>query len=151
MATFVADPASTQICQRIASAMDGTLSAESGGRNRGTTFTFSIPLVVPESPPSSPDTPLAPPPELGAAKRPGLLPPSPPARGSDSPPQPLRVLVAEDDPLCAAVMRKILERLNVAGTIVGDGAAAVSAYSDGAPRAFLQQRRARLSPPVHRS
>ena len=115
--------------------MDGTLSAESGGLNRGTTFTFAIPRLEPATPPPSPDTPLAPPPERGAAPA-QPLPPSPPSSGSDSPRSPLRVLVAEDDPLCAAVMRKILERLRVAGTIVGDGVAAVDAYTNGALRAL---------------
>ena len=124
--------------------MEGTLSAESGGLDQGTTFTFAIPLIEQESP-STPD--MAPPlhsalrkpsfSELGAASRVGPPPPSPqPSSASsdspDSPCPPLRVLVAEDDPLCAAVMRKILERLRVAGTIVGDGLAAVNAHKTGA-------------------
>jgi CheY-like chemotaxis protein len=43
------------------------------------------------------------------------------------------ILVAEDDALSQEVMRKVLGRLNVRFTMVGDGAAAVDAYNRGAP------------------
>jgi|LakMenEpi03Aug12_release.lakeMendotaPanAssembly.Ray.scaffolds.fasta_scaffold1778883_1 hypothetical protein len=109
--------------------MDGTLSAESEGLHRGTTFTFAIPLIEQASPPSSPDSPLV----LNASRaRPTPTPSPPPSSASETPSKPLRVLVAEDDLLCAAVLRKMLERLSVTGTIVGDGVAAVSAYTNGA-------------------
>jgi hypothetical protein len=44
-----------------------------------------------------------------------------------------KILVAEDDALSQAVMRKVLGRLNLRFTMVGDGAAAVEAYRHGAP------------------
>jgi CheY-like chemotaxis protein len=40
--------------------------------------------------------------------------------------------VAEDDLLSQAVMRKVLSRLGLRFTLVGDGAAAVEAYAQGA-------------------
>jgi CheY-like chemotaxis protein len=44
------------------------------------------------------------------------------------------ILVAEDDALSQAVMRKVLARLGLRCTLVGDGAAAVEAYRTGAAR-----------------
>ncbi len=44
-----------------------------------------------------------------------------------------KILVAEDDALSQAVMRKVLGRLNLRFTMVGDGSAAVEAYRHGAP------------------
>ncbi len=198
-----------QICRRIARAMGGDLTAHSEGLGRGTTVTFTIPLLL-----SSPDDVSTPrggrrsaagsalfgafvaaaasprcsagrasPPERDAAadqdaahSRPtaidvfapradsddGLSPPltpsspravaaasfvpppllltPPPPSPSPSPPN-VSVLVAEDDALCQAVMRKILGRLGVRFTIVGNGAAAVAAYKEGA-RAKLATPRA---------
>ena len=102
--------------------MGGTLTVTSEGRDRGSCFTFTIPLhersvrsSVPRSSveASMPDTRCSAVPNGGAR------------------PPPLRVLVAEDDGLCAALMRKILVRLQVDGTLVSDGAAAVAAYQQG--------------------
>jgi hypothetical protein len=42
------------------------------------------------------------------------------------------ILVAEDDALSQTVMRKVLSRLGLRYTLVGDGAAAVEAYMQGA-------------------
>jgi len=100
--------------------MGGTLTAMSEGRNRGATFTCIVPLLrLPPGTAHDGDCVLD---EVVVAA------PSP-RQADDGPPRALRVLVAEDDKLCAALMRKILVRLRVAGTIVGDGAAAVAAYS----------------------
>jgi hypothetical protein len=130
--------------------MGGTLTAASGGRNCGATISFAIPLLQQESAPpgsSSAAAAMLQAPHVSAAaaapaaredsaagasqalQRPTA------ARDDDdnAPRAPLRVLVAEDDALCAAVMRKMLERLGgIAGTIVGDGVAAVAAYECGA-------------------
>jgi hypothetical protein len=116
--------------------MGGTLTAASDGRNRGTTISFAIPLLQQEdAPPGSsaaatehaPRLSSAVPAVENSAAGASL------ARDSAAPRVPLRVLVAEDDPLCAAVMRKMLERIGgIAGTIVGDGVAAVAAYERGA-------------------
>lgn len=100
--------------------MGGTLTAMSEGRNRGATFTCIVPLLrLPPGTAHDGDRVLD---EVVVAA------PSP-RHADDGPPRALRVLVAEDDKLCTALMRKILVRLRVAGTIVGDGAAAVAAYS----------------------
>ena len=145
--------------------MGGTLTVTSEGRDRGSCFTFTIPLhersvrsSVPRSSveASMPDTLCSAVPNGGAAGSaaalpcaalapPTLLASSPPSSLSSSPsevvhengarPPLLRVLVAEDDGLCAALMRKILVRLQVDGTLVSDGAAAVAAYQQGARRA----------------
>jgi CheY-like chemotaxis protein len=159
-----------QICQRIASAMGGALTATSAGRDMGTTFTFTIPLLEDTS-----EAGVA----AGAAARylsaddigadanvtaasagadanggsaASLHAPleeqqAPPAHAQQPAPsvmitttgggaaaagggqqRPLRVMVAEDDRLCASLMHKILARLQVDGTVVGDGAAAVAMY-----------------------
>ena len=129
-----------QICQRIATAMGGTLTATSEGRDRGTTFTFAIPLLEQDA--GAPGS-------LTAAQRtPSLKRDTASCGHSASAPEPdaqaasaaatVRVLVAEDDALCTAVMRKVLERLHVAGTIVGDGEAAVEAYKNGACRRAMR-------------
>jgi hypothetical protein len=126
--------------------MGGTLTAASDGRNRGTTISFAIPLLQQEGAPPGPSAtatehapslssaaPTAENSVTGGASL-ALLQLPFPARDSAAPRVPLRVLVAEDDPLCAAVMRKMLERIGgIAGTmIVGDGVAAVAAYERGA-------------------
>ena len=139
--------------------MGGTLTVTSEGRDRGSCFTFTIPLherSVRSSVPRSSleagvmDTPYSAVPNGGAAEAAAALPcsalaspasSSSPSSSSASPSEevhangsrpPLRVLVAEDDGLCAALMRKILVRLQVDGTLVSDGAAAVAAYQQGA-------------------
>jgi hypothetical protein len=53
------------------------------------------------------------------------------------------ILVAEDDALSQAVMRKVLSRLGLRCTLVGDGAAAVEAYRTGVMRHVLVVARKR--------
>jgi hypothetical protein len=78
---------------------------------------------------------------LAAFRPPPLLPPpsptaspTPPITPTSSLPSPsaAHILVAEDDALSQAVMRKVLSRLGLRLTLVGDGAAAVEAYRRGA-------------------
>ena len=132
--------------------MGGDLTAHSEGLGLGTTLTFVIPLRTPppesdaagasalppcelvavagvaSSPPPSPGAALSPytPPPLAPPQLPGLSPPQSPSRGL------LNILVAEDDLLSQTVMRKVLGRLQLQHTIVGDGAAAVEAFKKGA-------------------
>ena len=103
--------------------MGGELSASSGGLGSGATFTFTIPLLPQEhaqgdasaaaatslsdasvssrgSDSLSADCAPADACRAAAATPPPLLP------GDDADAQPMRVLVAEDDPLCAALMHK---------------------------------------------
>jgi hypothetical protein len=138
------------ICRRIARALGGDLTAASEGLGAGCSLTFTVPLCVP------------PPGDAAAAALPALLPVphqngkllgSPPAEAlelpeTQSPPSPAssasppasvssaagaaNILVAEDDLLSQAVMRKVLSRLGLRFTLVGDGAAAVEAYAQGA-------------------
>jgi hypothetical protein len=150
-----------QICQRIAHAMGGALTASSEGRDRGTTFTFTIPLRLPaaaeeqDGDSAADDVAMihAPPPLLqtssstvalafaavtsaptiSVAATPPPQPVTPPNGGmvQDSL-RGLRVMVAEDDKLCASLMQKVLARLQVAGTVVSDGVEAVALYKQGA-------------------
>jgi hypothetical protein len=78
------------------------------------------PPLEPFMPPS--DAPPAPPATVSAASAANILPL----------PSAAHILVAEDDPLSQAVMRKVLSRLGLRHTLVGDGAAAVEAYRRGA-------------------
>jgi hypothetical protein len=149
-------PIASQICRRIATAMGGELTAASEGRGMGTTLTFIVPLSVPppgdgaaaddDAPSALPavvEAPLdassraaeaaeviAPPPITTARPAsPPPLPPLPPAStASSSSSSADNILVAEDDPLSQVVMRKVLQRLQLRFTIVGNGAAAVEAY-----------------------
>jgi CheY-like chemotaxis protein len=92
------------ICRRLADRMGGTIALESA-EGRGSTFTFSIPLI------------------RGAI----AVPPSPagPARAG----APLRVLVAEDTLTSQTVIRLMLERLGHRVAVANDGAEAVRAFS----------------------
>jgi CheY-like chemotaxis protein len=135
--------------------MGGELTAASDGLGKGATMTFSIPLRTPAL-----DVEHAVPPAVSAAMEheyvaAGALPPAevellPPldaqpasSRSSPSPPcspsallppqlRQANVLVAEDDLLSQAVMRKVLQRLGLRFTLVENGAAAVEAYRNGA-------------------
>jgi hypothetical protein len=82
------------------------------------------PPLTPSMPPS--DAPPAPPAAVSAASAANIL-PLPRAAAH-------HILVAEDDALSQAVMRKVLSRLGLRFTLVGDGAAAVEAYRRGACR-----------------
>ncbi len=120
-----------QICRRIAHALGGDLTATSEGLGKGCTLTFTVPLCVATGEqlaegPATEDMPAEPPP-LPLPPLPASLPPAePPEAGGVS------VLVAEDDKLSQAVMRKVMSRLGLRLTLVGDGAAAVEAYKRGA-------------------
>ena len=138
--------------------MGGDLTATSEGLGRGTVMTFSIPLCVPapddaaaaaegeaassgeitpqraeahgaasappsppsqlqmSSPPPSPSSSLSPPPS-----------PSPPGAA----PGAANVLVADDDALSQAVMRKLLKALRLRFAVVSNGAEAVEAFKQG--------------------
>jgi CheY-like chemotaxis protein len=147
-----------QICRRIARAMGGELTAASEGLGKGATMTFSIPLRTPALdvehavPPAVsaameheyvaagalPPAEVEPLPPLDAQPACSRSSPSPSPPSSPSAlllPLQLRhanVLVAEDDLLSQAVMRKVLQRLGLRFTLVENGAAAVEAYRNGA-------------------
>ena len=140
--------------------MGGDLTATSEGLGRGTVMTFSIPLCVPApgdaaaaaegeawsgeitpqraeahgaaaSAPPSPPSPLqmsSPPPSPSSSLSP---PPSPSPPGAA--PGAANVLVAEDDALSQAVMRKLLRALRLRFAVVSNGAEAVEAFKQGAP------------------
>ena len=127
---------SQQICRRIARALGGDLAASSDGLGKGCTLTFTVPLVVPaEAVPAEPPRPPLPPP-VSPLPPPGSSPAAATLGSSNA----VRVLVAEDDPLSQTVMRKVLSRLGLRFTLVGDGAAAVEAYTQGALTPFMQHR-----------
>ena len=75
--------------------------------------------------------PQAPPPPLQLVQPPPLLLPVPlpvqPLRHADG--APLRVLLAEDNVLCAAVVLRLLSRAGAAVTLVLDGTQAVQQYA----------------------
>lgn len=99
------------ISRRIVEAMGGSLLAVSEP-GVGSTFTFSIPLVLPEAPSVTP----APDPAADPDPDPAVI-------AADTPP--LRILVAEDHVTTQIVTRRLLERSGHTVTIVGDGRAAV--------------------------
>ena len=94
------------------------------------------------SPPPSPEasqSPVSPSPppspsasQLSSAPSPPASPTAPRAPLALDPGAP-SVLVAEDDQLSQTVMRKLLSALRLRFTLVGNGAAAVEAYKQGAP------------------
>ena len=119
----------------------------------GTTLTFTIPLLTP--PPGSEITTgasmagaaAAPPwaaalPDVSEAVPPASPVPPSPSSAPQSPVQEggLHVLVAEDDALSQAVMRKVLGRMGLRHTIVANGATAVEAYRAGACCVLLVER-----------
>ena len=118
-----------QICRRIARALGGDLTASSDGLGKGCTLTFTVPLIEPaEAVPAEPPPPPLSPPLASSPPSPDSSPAAATAGGGEG----VSVLVAEDDPLSQAVMRKVLSRLGLRCTLVGDGSAAVEAYTRGA-------------------
>jgi hypothetical protein len=136
--------------------MGGDLTAASEGLGRGCVLTFTVPLLEPpgddaQLPCRSPPAAELAPPETRPPSPSLPLPPPSPALSSASPPASpaqagggANILVAEDDALSQAVMRKLLARLGLRFTLVGDGAAAVDAYTHGAARVHAPQARAQL-------
>lgn len=102
------------ICRDLAALMGGTISVESR-EGEGAVFTLRLPLRRVRVP-----APIAP--------------PSPPASAQSMQPaeRPLRLLVAEDNPTNQAVIRAILEAVEIDPVIVEDGQAAVEAWEGGA-------------------
>ncbi len=104
-----------------ASSLDATATCAAGDENSASrrATTPAAPAAVGAS--------FVPPPLKLALTTPSVLPvpEEPPARIAN-------ILVAEDDALSQAVMRKILTRLALRFTIVDNGVAAVEAYKQGA-------------------
>ena len=130
------------ICRRIVTAMGGTITAYSKGRNQGAVFTFTIPLRLPtpeqleqlrsHAPTAAAfDIPVA-----GGWEAERQEPPwSPRPTDVEAPPLPrseerklLRVLVAEDDLSSQRIIKMLLTKMGCAVTCVNNGAAAVAAY-----------------------
>lgn len=130
---------SLAICRRLATAMGATLSARSGGAGAGARFTLTLPLALALPSPRSSLRDLSPVRQplvadtaalslegaSGEAPSPQVQPAAQvqPLRRSDG--SPLRVLLAEDNVLCAAVVLRLLSRAGAAVTLVLDGAQAV--------------------------
>jgi signal transduction histidine kinase/ActR/RegA family two-component response regulator len=110
------------ICRRIAAAMGGDLAASSAGKGKGAAFTLSVPLALPTA-----DEAAA---ALATASEPA--PPSAPVEAGTVQPPALRVLVAEDDGPSQLIIRKLLNRLGAAATVVDNGKAAVQAAAESA-------------------
>jgi PAS domain S-box-containing protein len=101
------------IARSIVEAHHGTIRAESAGRGKGATFTFSLPI--------------------GIAPSTAVLESSPPATASDSKIRGTRLLVVEDD---ASTRETLTEVLTLAGADVrgaSGGAAAMQVLSDFHP------------------
>ena len=129
------------ICRRLANAMGATLKARSGGSGTGAQFTLTLPLALALPVPGSSARDLSPVRDETLAADAELLSLDGAAAGAPSPAQvqtaapkqplrrpdgsPLRVLLAEDNVLCAAVVLRLLSRAGAAVTLVLDGAQAV--------------------------
>ena len=100
------------ISTRLADLMGGWVRGASVP-GEGATFTLEVPLRG------------APPPEVRGPEPPAAAAPAP------SPHRPLRVLVADDDPINRQVAQRLLERLGHRVRTVADGAAVVSAWRAG--------------------
>ena len=119
------------ISARLVALMGGRLQVESQ-ISLGSTFHFtaSFPLAAAAPAPAAPATPATP---ATADVAPKLRPATARAGAGnvenlDIPPG-LRVLVAEDNPVNQLLMRRLLERLGCAATIVGDGEKALAALA----------------------
>ncbi len=100
------------ITQRLVEAMDGQIGVISQV-GRGSIFHFTIQAATPQA---------------GAAIAAALPPPA----DVDAPPaEPLRLLVAEDNAVNQLLVRRLLERRGHSVHLVGDGAAALAAWSVG--------------------
>jgi CheY-like chemotaxis protein len=102
--------------------MGGDLAASSAGKGKGAAFTLSVPLALPTA-----DEAAA---ALATASEPA--PPSAPVEAGTVQPPALRVLVAEDDGPSQLIIRKLLNRLGAAATVVDNGKAAVQAAAESA-------------------
>ena len=96
------------ICRGIVDSHGGTLTAESAGAGRGTTFRIGLPTV-----PSPPSTNAVAPPPAGAVPAAGLA--------------ALKILVVEDEPATRQLMARLLRNLGHDVAAEGTVAAAVEA------------------------
>lgn len=109
------------ICKRLATSMSGELTFESTP-GEGSTFFLSVPVGCPAVPEGS-----------SAARVAGTAPENATAARMDSGPDvtslsrdcPMRILVAEDNPVNALVIKRILERMGYRAHAVGNGEEAV--------------------------
>ncbi|MHB8077855.1 MAG: hybrid sensor histidine kinase/response regulator [Candidatus Krumholzibacteriia bacterium] len=111
------------ITRRLVEAMGGRIGVISQS-GRGSTFHFTVRAMLPTA-----DTANASP------RRPSATPSSLPATSPPTPP--LRLLVAEDNAVNQVLVRRLLERQGHTVHLVGDGAAALAAWSAGTFDAVL--------------
>jgi CheY-like chemotaxis protein/anti-sigma regulatory factor (Ser/Thr protein kinase) len=104
------------IARRLAELHGGRLEAHSDGDGRGTRFVLELPAL---------GRPAAPPPERGGAARPGAA------------PQPLRVLVADDNADSGDSLGHLLRLAGYATTVVRDGLQAFRVAEELRPDAVL--------------
>jgi signal transduction histidine kinase/DNA-binding response OmpR family regulator len=120
------------IVQRLAELHGGRVEATSPGVNRGSTFAVRLPMA---SPGEAPETVTLPP---AAVVKPGLR-----SRGAEPAPAPIEeasdaplVLVVEDDPHIATVLRVYLEADGYRVQVASDGPEAIEMARELAPFAI---------------
>jgi signal transduction histidine kinase/CheY-like chemotaxis protein len=101
------------ICKQLMGLMEGTISVDSE-LGQGSTFTLSVPLPLADAPPGTDKS-------------------QPKKAGHDSF-NGRRILLVEDNPINQQVACELLERLDIAVTMAGDGAKALEVITD--PTAF---------------